>query len=212
MDQALPLNPSAAAQANPSAAAQPPIVPIALPDDLPAGMRLHIGGKVRVPGWTVLNILPGPHVDILGDCSDLSAVSDASCSVIYASHVVEHLGYDSALPRALKEFNRVLAPGGMVLISVPDLDILCRLFTVPELTGPERFFVMRIMFGGRVDAYDVHLVGLTAEFLGTYLNNAGFVGLQRVRDFGLFDDCSSNRFKGCPISLNIVGRKPAPAV
>ena len=189
----------------------PPIAPIAFPADLPQGMRLHIGGKVRVPGWTVLNIAPGPQVDILGDCSDLSAVRDESCAVVYASHVVEHLGYEAALPRALKEFNRVLAPGGQVMVAVPDMDILCRLFTVSDLTGDERFHVMRMMFGGRMDPYDVHLVGLNGDFLGAYLTAAGFVDLKRVRDFGLFPDCSSNTFKGCPVSLNVIGRKPARA-
>ena len=201
-------------QAQPSAATAPTppaIAPIAFPADLPAGMRLHIGGKLRVPGWTVLDILPGPHVDLLGDCSDLSAVADRSCAVIYASHVVEHLGYDTALLRALKEFNRVLAPGGQVMIAVPDMDILCRLFTVSDLTGDERFHVMRMMFGGRMDAHDVHLVGLNAQFLTAYLTTAGFVDLIRVKEFGLFRDSSSQLFKGCPISLNVIGRKPAQA-
>jgi predicted SAM-dependent methyltransferase len=184
------------------------MTPVPFPIDLPAGMKLHIGGKVRVPGWTVLDIAPGPHVDIRGDCSDLSAVADQSCSIVYASHVIEHLGYDSALLRALKEFHRVLAPGGQIMIAVPDMDILCRLFTVSDLTGEERFHVMRMMFGGRIDQYDVHLVGLNAEFLAGYLAAAGFVQLTRVRDFGLFPDSSSQIFKGCPISLNVVGRKP----
>ena len=189
----------------------PPITPIDFPADLPAGMRLHIGGKVRVPGWTVLDIAPGAHVDIQGDCSDLSAVADGSCSVVYASHVIEHLGYDLALPRALKEFHRVLAAGGQVMVAVPDLEILCRLFILPELTLDERFHIMRMMFGGRTDAYDVHLVGLNTEFVAAFLNQAGFVALRRVKDFGLFPDNSSNTFSGCPVSLNVIGRKPMRA-
>ncbi|HLG90515.1 MAG TPA: methyltransferase domain-containing protein [Alphaproteobacteria bacterium] len=196
-----------------SMAAAPALTtPIPLPADLPAGTKLHIGGKVRVPGWTVLNIAPGPHVDILGDCSDLSAVADQSCAIVYASHVIEHLGYDTALLRALKEFNRVLAPGGQVMIAVPDMDILCRLFTRPDLSFVERFQVMKMMFGGRVDAYDFHLVGLNAEFLANYLAAAGFVELERVREFGHFpDDCSANTFKGHSVSLNVIGRKAARA-
>ena len=35
-------------------------------------MQLHIGGEFAFFGWTVLNIVPGPHVDIVDDCTDLS--------------------------------------------------------------------------------------------------------------------------------------------
>jgi predicted SAM-dependent methyltransferase len=191
----------------PGASPFPPPSPLFA--DLPQGTRLHVGGQVRAPGWTVLNIVPGPHVDIVGDCSDLSRVADQSCAIVYASHVVEHLGYNDALPKTMKEFNRVLAPGGQIMISVPDLDMLCRLFTLPELTGDERFFIMRMMFGGRMDAHDVHLVGLNAEFLAGYLSAAGFVDLRRVQSFGLFQDTSSMQFKGCPVSVNVTGRKPS---
>lgn len=189
--------------------ALPPGLAALAPASLPEGTRLHIGGKTRAPGWTVLDIIPGPHVDIIGDCSDLSRIADNSCAVIYASHVVEHLGYNDTLPRALVEFHRVLAPGGQIMVAVPDLDMLCRLFTMPGLTPDDRFFVMRMMFGGRMDAYDVHLVGFNAEFLGSYLTNAGFVDLRRVENFGLFQDASAQLFKGHPTSLNVIGRKPA---
>src|SRR5689334_23311030 len=110
--------------------------------DLPQGIRLHIGGKVRAEGWTVLDITPAPHVDIIGDCADLSRLDDESCAVIYASHVVEHLGYSDTLPKALAGFYRVLAPGGHLMVGVPDMEMLCRLFLSPELKPDERFFVM----------------------------------------------------------------------
>ena len=191
-----------------SASAQAPSTGVPLASDLPEGMRLHIGGKVRVAEWTVLDILPAPHVDIIGDCADLSRLDDGSCAVIYASHVVEHLGYNDALPKALAGFHRVLAPGGLLMVAVPDMETLCRLFLAPELKPDERFFVMRMLFGGRIDAYDVHLVGFNAEILGFYLTHAGFIDLRRVPNFGLFNDASAMLYKGVPVSLNVVGRKP----
>jgi predicted SAM-dependent methyltransferase len=173
------------------------------------GIRLHIGGRERTPGWTVLDIVPGPHVDIIGNCADLGQIADGACAAIYASHVIEHLGYDRDLPRTLEGFHRVLAPGGLLMVSVPDLDALCRLFTRPDLAPEDRFMVMRMMFGGRIDAHDVHLVGLNGEFLSVYLMKAGFADLRRVEGFGLFHDTSTMVFKGTPISLNIAARKPA---
>ena len=93
-------------------------------------LRLHIGGETAKEGWTILNVQPGPHVDTLGDCRDLSAYSDGAVTEIYASHVFEHLGYLDDLPQALKECHRVLAAGGTLRISVPDFETLCRLFRI----------------------------------------------------------------------------------
>ncbi|MBF0446469.1 MAG: methyltransferase domain-containing protein, partial [Magnetococcales bacterium] len=141
-------------------------------------LRLHIGGVQVKPGWKILNAIPGEGVDFLGDCSDLSQFADSSVTEIYASHVLEHLGYDKALPHTLKEFYRILKPQGLISISVPNLDTLCRLFVSPELPPQltlesgkiinTQFHIMRMMFGGRVSPYDVHYVGLTYEFLSSF--------------------------------------------
>jgi predicted SAM-dependent methyltransferase len=68
--------------------------------------------------------------------------------------------------------------------------------------------VMRMMFGGHVDAYDYHYVGLNQEFLAYFLSRAGFANIRRVEEFGLFDDTSNMRFKGIPISCNLIATKP----
>ena len=95
-------------------------------------MRLHIGGWERREGWTILDAAPGPHVDIVGPCDDLGRFESGSVLEIYASHVLEHLSYVEALPRALKEWHRVLAPGGRAMISVPDFEVICQLFVDPS--------------------------------------------------------------------------------
>jgi predicted SAM-dependent methyltransferase len=167
------------------------------------GIRLHIGGEQAREGWSILNVKPGPGVAYVGSCTDLSALGGASCAEIYASHVLEHLGYDGELQRALKECHRVLKPGGRLRVAVPDLEILARLLLDRSLTPQNRFHVMRMMFGGRMDAHDVHYVGLTLEFLEGFLIEAGFREIRRVPEFGLFQDTSSLRFAGQLISLNV---------
>ena len=77
-----------------------------------------------------------------------------------------------------------------------------------QLTLEERFHVMRMLFGGHVDQHDYHQVGLSVDFLATYLSEAGFVNLRKVNTFGLFSDTSTMIFKGVPISLNVVAEKP----
>lgn len=171
-------------------------------------LRLHIGGEVAATGWTVVNVHPGPAVDVVAPATDLGRLADGSVDEIYASHVYEHLGYRDELPRALAEAHRVLIPGGWLRVSVPDLAVLCRLFMSEERSVYERFHVMRMMFGGQMDAHDFHKAGLTAEFLSGFLHHAGFVDIRRVDEHGVFDDTSSLRFAGELISLNVTARKP----
>lgn len=172
--------------------------------------KLHIGGSVRSPGWENFNVLPGPSVDHVGDAVDLSRFGEASFSEIYASHVLEHFAYNGPLLQALKQWHRVLVPGGVLRLSVPDLDVLAELFLQRHRFGPnQRFHIMRMMFGGQTDAHDVHLVGLNTEFLAGYLQAAGFESMQRVAGHGLFDDTSSLEVEGTPISLNAQAFKPA---
>jgi predicted SAM-dependent methyltransferase len=171
-------------------------------------MRLHVGGKVRAEGWSVLNIQPGPIVDIVGTCADLSMIASGTVEEVYASHVLEHLGHVSELPKALDEIFRVLKPGGRLMVSVPDLEILCHLFVHPESTAQRRLSLMKFMFGAQEDQHDFHRVGLWWDYFGYLLHAAKFVDIQRVETFGLFDDYSSFTFGGVAISLNVVARKP----
>src|SRR4051812_82718 len=94
-------------------------------------LRLHIGGRIAKEGWKILNILPGPSVDYVGDCRDLSQFGENSVAEMYLSHVLEHLDYQKEVEATLLEFRRVLAPGGRVMIGVPDLDVLCHMMIAP---------------------------------------------------------------------------------
>lgn len=171
--------------------------------------RLHIGGKQISAGWEILNINPAFYVDHIGNANDLSQFADGTFAEIYASHVVEHFDYRDELKNTLNEWRRVLEPGGRVMISVPDLDILANLLVADgSLSCDDRFFVMRMMFGAHSDQHDYHVVGLNEEFLSRFLYESGYVNIRRVEEFGLFDDTSSMVFGGVGISLNMIAEKP----
>jgi predicted SAM-dependent methyltransferase len=174
---------------------------------VPEGDRLHIGGKGAAKGWKLLNIQPGEGVDHVGDIRDLSRFADGSFDAIYGSHVLEHVGYQKAMGETVRSIHRILRPGGKFFVSVPDLDVLCRLFVDGRLSSEERFHVMRMMFGGQTDEYDFHYVGLNAEFLSHFLHYAGFQRVYRVPELGIFDDISSMKYKGVLISLNMIAIK-----
>ena len=170
-------------------------------------IRLHIGGKEAKNGWKILNIQPGPHVDYVGTCVNLEQFSDSSVDEIYASHVLEHLGFRHELPTALRGFWRILNPGGVLKISVPDFERLCAMFAHPSMPRDQKFSVMMHMFGAQADEHDFHKVGLTWDFLAQFLKQAGFDNVKRVEEFCLFNDFSSFRRFGALISLNVEARK-----
>src|SRR5690606_19711046 len=122
-------------------------------------LRLHIGGQEARPGWKILNIQPGAGVDFVGDCSDLSHFCDGTVSVVYASHVLEHLSHNDGLPRALAEIRRILTPDGVFLMSVPDMRLLCEIFLEKDISLQDQHTVMLMLFGGQIDAHDFHCVG-----------------------------------------------------
>ena len=181
---------------------------MALPRSRNPPLRLHIGGEIVREGWKILNVQAGPGVDFVGHCQDLSQFQDSSVAEIYASHVYEHLNYVGEIQQAMKEAYRVLVPGGLFRLGVPDLDTLCRLFLDPKLSEEDRFFVQRMIYGGQTGDHDYHKVGLNLQFLTGFLKAAGFKNIRRLPDFGaLFDDTTLQKFQGVPISLNVMAMK-----
>jgi len=171
-------------------------------------ISLNIGGTTPLKGWKILNVQIGPDVDYIGDCTDLGQFKDNSVREVYASHVFEHLSYVNELLAAIKEVHRILEPNGLFRISVPDFEMLCRLFLHPPMNTEQRFFIMNMVFGGQQDPHDFHKVGLTWEFLSSYLGQSGFSSIKRVSEFGIFEnDCSSIKVGGQLISLNIEATK-----
>ncbi|MBD1906963.1 methyltransferase domain-containing protein [Funiculus sociatus GB2-A5] len=172
-------------------------------------LKLHIGGTEPHPDWKILDIEARPEVDFVGDAAHLTQFEDNSIEAIYASHVLEHFyyGLNDELINVLREWYRVLQQNGKLFISVPDLKVLCWLYLHPSLMPMERYQIMRIIFGGQTNQYDVHKVGFDVDILALYLEEAGFQNYQAVPEFGLFKDCSSLRLVDTLISLNVVATK-----
>ncbi|MFS8777312.1 methyltransferase domain-containing protein [Synechococcus sp. W70.1] len=170
-------------------------------------IRLHIGGKQPHPDWKILDSQVGDHVDYVGSAIDLSQFEDNSIEAIYAPYILQRFNYTRELPTALKEWHRVLRFGGQLMISVPDMPTLCRLYLKDEVSLEQRFRIMRMMFGDQVDEQNYHKVGFSWEYLFALLAQVGFRVIRKVDRFGLFNDCSDMVFLGEPVSLNVVATK-----
>lgn len=169
-------------------------------------LKLHIGGKEVRDGWKIMNIQQLPGVDFLGDITNLSQFPDNSVACIYASHVLEHVP-QRVMKSTLKELYRVLEPNGQLMLSVPDLEVLSHAILNPNLNDQQKFHVMRMMFGGQIDEHDFHYFGWTPSFMKSFLTEAGFSTVSKVKGFGIFNDTSNFQPYGFPISLNVLAEK-----
>lgn len=173
-----------------------------------AGRRLHIGGHEFNEYWEIFDAQPRIGVDHVGDASDLSRFPSETFVAVYASHVLEHFEYYRVV-HVLSEWNRVLVSGGLLYVSVPDLDVLSAfILDKRNSTFQHRFDVIRMLFGGQTDNYDFHKVGINEEVMFYFLRQAGFDRMQRVYSFGFFSDTSNLVFLKKSVSLNVVAFKP----
>ncbi len=84
-------------------------------------------GRRRHPDWTNCDLVPdGPDVFPV-DVSRALPFEHASCDAVYAAHVLEHLAVADA-ERFVTEIHRVLRPGGIVRLVVPDLEGIARAY------------------------------------------------------------------------------------
>lgn len=159
------------------------------------GRVLHVGcGGIILPDWfhgleeVRLDIDPACQPDIVASMTEMGEIG--SYEAIFCSHALEHL-YPHELKVALREFLRVLEPGGRVMAFVPDLeDVLPTeeiLMVSPAgpITGLDMFYGHRVELEAR--PYMAHHNGFVSATLKSAFEDAGFekVVIQRCSNYNL---------------------------
>lgn len=105
----------------------------------PRGLQLHLGcGPVLKPGWINIDMMPADGVYTL-DLREPIPLPDGSCAMVYSEHFFEHIGYPHNAELLLRDYLRLLEPGGRVSIGVPDGELGLRAYAGDD---PERFFAI----------------------------------------------------------------------
>ena len=155
-------------------------------------LRLQLGcGDQPKTGWINVDLF-NPSADLALDLREPLPFDDNTVEFVYTEHVFEHLDYPVDARHVLREVQRVLKPGGILSIVVPNCGDALQayaahdeaFFSVPGprsyLLGEHPTLMHHVNFWFRQDGE--HLYAYDAETLGQVLRDAGFVAV-RERDF-----------------------------
>jgi hypothetical protein len=176
------------------------------------GLKLHLGcGCKFIPGFVHIDALHYDHVDYCQQVGELGNFATSSVSLIYACHVLEHFSRWHYM-NVLAEWFRVLEPGGVLRLSVPDFAACAKLYyeegLQAGLTG-----LVGLVVGGQRDQYDFHGMIFDEPLLTTSLHEVGFKSVRRWDwrqvEHGIIDDYSQaylphmDKEHGVLMSLNL---------
>lgn len=148
------------------------------PDAAPSArlLRLHLGcGPDKRAGWVNVDVNPQFEPDLVADAHALPALDDRSCEVIESCHLFEHLTFTQARG-ALREWRRLLAPGGELRLELPNLE-RCIALIGTEMDGRDLGMISLFGYPPEVDEQgppQLHKWGWTPTTLTAELRAAGF--------------------------------------
>ncbi|MGI9211736.1 MAG: DapH/DapD/GlmU-related protein [Methylococcaceae bacterium] len=141
-------------------------------------VRLHLGcGSRYIPGFLHIDAQPFPHVDWVSDVAQLDMIPESCVDLIYASHVLEHFGRWE-FRSVLSEWRRILKPGGVLRIAVPDFAACAKLYYEKGLADGLNGLI-GLVCGGQRNSHDYHHMIFDESFLTHELVGLGFRQVRR---------------------------------
>lgn len=160
-------------------------------------MQLDIGcGETPLDGYVGIDRRTGGEAFPL-KFSDGTEIPSDYADVVHCSHVLEHFSHRH-IAMVLAEWARVLKPGGILQIAVPDFGKI-----VEAYRADAGWNVQGYVMGGQVDDNDQHRCIFDRDTLYSALDAAGLIDIQEWTSSA--KDCAS-----LPVSLNLQGMKPQP--
>lgn len=185
-------------------------------EDFQRPYRLHLGcGNVNIPGFCNVDVMRTQGVDVIDDIRALKKFPNGSAREIYACHVLEHFAHDEITP-ILKRWFEVLMPGGVIRISVPDIDRIVKIYAdnPVHFNTPGNSPWIGLIYGGQSTPYDYHKTGFNFCWLKHLMEQCGFEDFSEYPHephfiAGVIDASMAKEPFGKCFSLNMMARKPA---
>lgn len=149
-------------------------------------MKLNLGcGNKILPGYTNVDTVDsrnGMKPDVVCDIRDLKEFDDCVADEILNVHVIEHFYYWE-IPALLKEWIRVLKPGGKLVTETPNLLTACQqVVNNPyKASRPDANMSMWPLYGNpfEQDPLMCHKWLFTPETLGDLLTQVGMANIRQ---------------------------------
>jgi predicted SAM-dependent methyltransferase len=187
-------------------------VPPKLPKRPDGKTLVHLGcGEIDHPAFINVDALRRRHVHYIHTVEKLPMFADNSVNLIYCCHCLEHLSH-LEVPGVLAEWCRVIKPGGILRLAVPDFD---KILTIYRETGEDMNEIQAVLMGGQDYQYNFHKIAFNHAYLAGLMQNAGLRDVKEWQagkdELTTFDDWSRRplkvKGKPYPISLNLEGIK-----
>ena len=154
------------------------------------GLRVNFGcGDTRLDGYVGVDVRACAGADYVSAAWDCSPFEPGSVDEVYSRHMLEHLDPADA-QRALSAWLRILRPGGVLRLIVPDLafharQLLSQATSWTREPGENLAHAMAGFYGWRDasrggDCEDAHRWGYTWPALAALLGEIGFMDVKRV--------------------------------
>jgi predicted SAM-dependent methyltransferase len=99
------------------------------------GMAMQLGCADKIKkGW--LNVDLDPAADLTLDLREPLPFRDSVFKLIYSEHFLEHCNYPCEITRLMSECYRVLEPGGIQSLAVPDGEFALQYYTLRHSADP----------------------------------------------------------------------------
>lgn len=145
----------------------------------PRGLKLHLGsGGNNLPGWVNVDLV-GARADVTWDLRRPLPFLDRSAEAVFLEHVLEHMTVAQGMA-VLRHALRVLGPGGVLRVGVPDAGLYARSYAredgaIDDLR-PGRPTSMLAL--GEVFQEHGHVSAWDGETLTLVIDAVGFAGAE----------------------------------
>jgi len=141
--------------------------------------KINLGcGFDKRDGFLNVDLNAFHEPDLVCDVTDLRRLPDGYYEYVLANDILEHI-LRVKTQNTLKEWNRILKPGGVLELQVPNVIGLLNLLTHPDYQTPEKQEeLLQCLFGTQGYDGDFHYPGFTEVYIRYLLESAGFDILQ----------------------------------